>query len=351
MFNQYLKYNYISALEILSPELRAFGGVLIFCSASIGKGILGLVAWWLLDWQLLLRVACAPAVFIGILYAFSIPESFRWLLSQGKNERVSKYLLNAAKFNKIQLEDNLHDTLISRPQNIVLDTKTNENETQDGKISEYNIKEIFQYPKFCLRIAICAYCWLTNIFVFYGLSFTAVAIGGNKFSDYTVVSFIEVPATFFVIYAADRFGRRYLLISSFFLSGISLLVSSFIPDIYWLNLTLFLIGKFTITVSFSTMYTFTSEIFPTNYRHTLLGFCSGFGRLGSIIATQATFLQSLNKNLPSFLFAGTALIASVLSLAFPETLNTRLPDNIEEALNIKGNLNGSKGTNDVEKES
>lgn len=316
----------------MSPESRVFGGILVFCSTSAANGILGLLAWWLRDWQNFLRVACGPAIILGIIYIFTLPESFRWLLSKGQNVKVAQSLLKVAKVNRIYLNDSLSETLTTKSQNILLDH--DENQKREPIC---NLKEIFQYPKFCLRIAMCAYCWLTNVLVFYGLSFNAVAIGGNKFSNYTAVSFIEVPATFFVIYAANRIGRRYLLIGAYFSSGISLLVLAFLPTVYEMKLALYLIGKFSIAVSFSTLYTFTSEIFPTNCRHTLFGFCSGFGRIGSIIATQASLLQATNRDLGMLLFSTTALTAGLLSFTFPETLNIRFPDTVKEAMSIGKN--------------
>lgn len=299
--------------------------------------MIGLVAWWLKDWQLLLRVNNAPALVLGVLYFFVLPESFRWLLAKRQNKKVAGHLLKAAKVNKIEISESMKDVLENRPEDILLDTQENQLKDVKATANDYNLQEVFQHPSFCLRIMSCAYCWLTNIFVFYGLSFTAVAIGGNKFSDWTYVSLIEIPATIFVICTADRLGRRFLLISAFFLSGTSLLVSTLVPEIYWVNLVLFLVGKFAITVSFSSIYTFTSEIFPTNLRHTLLGFCSGFGRLGSIIASQAPLLQSWSKHLPAYLFAGTALLAGILCFTFPETFKTKLPDTIDEAMEIGKN--------------
>lgn len=274
----------------------------------------------------------APAMLFGVIYIFTIPESFRWLLAKQQNKRAAKHLLKVAKFSCTQLPHDLKETLETKPENIILNKNIDNNESE--ATSNYNIREIFKYPKFCLRIVVCAYCWLTNIFVYYGLSLTAVAIGGNKFTDFIYVSLIEIPATFAVIYAADRIGRKVLLHLSLLGGGIALLVSAFIPVTYWIQLTLFLIGKFFITVSFSTLYTYTSEMYPTNYRNTLFGFSSGFGRIGSILASQSLYIQSFSKYLPTYLFSGTALLACLLCLIFPETMNTTLPNTIEEALYI-----------------
>lgn len=63
-------------------------------------------------------------------------------------------------------------------------------------------------------------------------------------------------------------------------------------DEEWLKMCMFLIGKFAITVSFTVLYVYTSEFFPTNLRHSLLGTCSMFGRIGSMVAPQTPLLVS-----------------------------------------------------------
>lgn len=51
-------------------------------------------------------------------------------------------------------------------------------------------------------------------------------------------------------------------------------------------------GKWCITMSFSTIYIYTAELFPTNLRHSLLGICSMTGRMGSILSPQTPLLVS-----------------------------------------------------------
>lgn len=317
-------------VEILGPQNRAIVAVLTFSFGSLGGALVGLLAWWIRDWRWFLRIVNVPA-YIAIAFIWLMPESFRWLLAKGKYSEVAKSLLTAAKLNGITLSESMSSVLHNKPENILLD-EINNNNTNEA-LKEHKFSEIFQCPSFCLRIIACAYCWLSTLFVFYGLSLTAVVIGGNKFSDFVLVSSMELFGSIFIYFMAERVRRKRLLIPSLFISGISLLVSSFLPDIYWLNLTLNLVGKFSITVAFSTLYTFTSEIFPTYLRHTLLGFCSGIGRLGSLIATQSPALTKIYNTLPTLLFGGTAIVAGILCFSFPETFQIKLPDTIEEAMN------------------
>lgn len=66
-----------------------------------------------------------------------------------------------------------------------------------------------------------------------------------------------------------------------------------IPDsLSFLPLILYMGGKWCITMSFSTIYIYTAELFPTNLRHSLLGICSMTGRMGSILSPQTPLLVS-----------------------------------------------------------
>lgn len=102
----------------------------------------------------------------------------------------------------------------------------------------------------------------------------------------------------------------------------------------WLTVFFFLIGKFAITVSFTVLYIYTAELFPTNLRHSLLGICSMFGRFGSMLAPQTPLLARYSTSLPLLLMGGLALLSGTMSLQFPETLNTQLPDTVEQSLSF-----------------
>lgn len=102
----------------------------------------------------------------------------------------------------------------------------------------------------------------------------------------------------------------------------------------WIALALFLIGKFSITIAFCVLYVYTAELFPTNLRHSLLGICSMFGRIGLIIAPQTPLLAIYMSSLPLLMMGGCAFLSGIFVLQFPETLNKKLPDTIEEALKM-----------------
>lgn len=95
-----------------------------------------------------------------------------------------------------------------------------------------------------------------------------------------------------------------------------------------------MLGKFSITVAFTVVYIYTTEMFPTNLRHSLLGCCAMCGRVGSIVAPQTPLLAQYYSSMPLLLMAGCAFLSGFLVFRLPETLNTKLPDTIEEAIAI-----------------
>lgn len=44
-----------------------------------------------------------------------------------------------------------------------------------------------------IRFIIIVYNWITNAFVYYGLSLNSTSLSGNKYLNYTLVCLIEIP--------------------------------------------------------------------------------------------------------------------------------------------------------------
>ncbi|KAK1885609.1 Solute carrier family 22 member 6 [Dissostichus eleginoides] len=75
---------------------------------------------------------------------------------------------------------------------------------------------------------------------------------------------------------------------------------------------------------------FTSASFTTVYLYTGLGFVSTMARVGSMAAPAVLILDEVLPALPSVVYGGAAVLASVFACFLPETLNKPLPDTIED---------------------
>ncbi|KAI8429360.1 hypothetical protein MSG28_000006, partial [Choristoneura fumiferana] len=98
-------------------------------------------------------------------------------------------------------------------------------------------------------------------FVYYGLSINSVGLAGNMYANYMLISAIEIPGFYSAVLLLDRFG---------------------------------------ISTVFTSLYLFTSELYPTQHRHTLLAFSSMIGRVGSITAPLTPVLFEVMCGVGSF---------------------------------------------------
>lgn len=62
-------------------------------------------------------------------------------------------------------------------------------------------------------------------------------------------------------------------------------------DLIYFAITLEMIGKFAVTTTFTVVYAYTAELYPTVLRNTALGACSTASRVGSIIAPYFIYLS------------------------------------------------------------
>lgn len=58
------------------------------------------------------------------------------------------------------------------------------------------------------------------------------------------------------------------------------------------------------------------------------------GKLATIFAPEVPLLARYYDSLPLLIFGGMATAAGLAALILPETLNTKLPDTVEEAENL-----------------
>lgn len=269
---------FVIGIELVGPKRRVLACSVITIFYAIGEVALAMFAKAFPHWRTLLRIAYTPSLIL-LAYFWILPESVRWLLSVGKEERARGILRRAARVNKRKLSESALDKLVI----------ANRDKLQQSDESKFPIREAFSNFKW--RIANCSLCWIVHVLVYYGLSLNVVLLDGNKYNNFAFIALVEIPGFFMPLLIMDRFGRRYSLCGLMLFSGLCCIGTIFAGgDQQVMQLVLFLVGKLTITASFQVLYFFASEIFPTNLRNSLLSFCSMMGRFGSMLAPQTPLL-------------------------------------------------------------
>ncbi|XP_048254689.1 solute carrier family 22 member 6-A-like [Haliotis rufescens] len=90
------------------------------------------------------------------------------------------------------------------------------------------------------------------------------------------------------------------------------------------------IGKFAISTSFSIVWLYTPEIFPTNIRNVGLGLASMSARIGGLFAPFTRTLYRYLPWAPGTVFGTLCIVVALIVRFLPETNNQELPQTIHE---------------------
>ncbi|XP_071478128.1 organic cation transporter protein-like [Diadema antillarum] len=305
--------------EFVGPSKRVLVGNGPMVSFSIGYVVLSLLAYLIRDWRHLQLAISIPLVGLFLLVPF-FPESARWLMSRGKIERASSIIKKVAKTNKVKLPDPIFS----------------ESDIEEMKKGEKkgNVTDLFRTPNLCKESFNLMFNWSVESLVYYGLSLSSGDFGVNAYVSAFVSGAVEIPAYISSVFALEYFGRRRSTCGYLLLAGIACIIAIFCP-IGPLRATFAMVGKFGVSASFSIIYMYTAELYPTPVRTVGLGVCSMASRIGGILAPTIRILGRTWKPLPSIIFGLSSISAGLLALLLPETRGRKLPETIEEGENLR----------------
>ncbi|XP_030292949.1 solute carrier family 22 member 5 isoform X2 [Sparus aurata] len=329
---------YISAFvlgtEVLSKTMRviftSLGAFLFYC---IGYMTLPWIAYGIREWRTLLAVLSMTAVVYIPLWWF-IPESPRWLITQGRVEEAEAIVREAARKNKVEAPAVIFKESEAMPL-----------------LRTYTMLDILKSRNIRCITLMCLILWMAINIGYFGLSLNTSNLSGNPFMNCFLSATTEVPAYVVSTWLLRKCPRRALLSSFLVIGGGVLLLIQFIPDtLQHVALALEMTGKFGFTMAFSIVYIYTAEIYPTVLRNVGIGMCSSAARIGSITAPYVIYLGTYNKILPYILMGSLTLASSVVNFFLPETFNRDLPETMDQMQECQGLCNGPKKKKYVENE-
>ncbi|XP_036024196.1 solute carrier family 22 member 7 [Onychomys torridus] len=306
-------------LEWLDVEHRTVAGVISSIFWTGGVLLLALIGYLIRSWRWLLLAVTLPCV-PGIISIWWVPESARWLLTQGHVEEAQAYLIRCATLNGKPVGE---DSLSQEALNKVV--------AMEGGQQRPSYLDLFRTPQLRRISLCCMVVWFGVNFSYYGLSLDVSGLGLNVYQVQLMFGAVELPTKITVYFLVRRMGRRLteagMLLGAALTFGISLLVS--LETKSWIT-ALSVLGKVFSEGAFTTAYLFTSELYPTVLRQTGLGLTALIGRLGASLAPLAALLDGVWLMLPKFAYGGVALLAACTALLLPETKAAQLPETIQD---------------------
>ncbi|KAL4709585.1 hypothetical protein ACJJTC_007316 [Scirpophaga incertulas] len=277
---------FVLMIEWLGVEHRILASLVLGIPLAMGAATLSLLDYLTGYWRTWARFAYPPS-FLLLLYPWLLPESVRWLTTQGRLQEAVDVIKRAAKCNRVSIpQDGLEKVLLN-------DAEQANNRVNEIIGDESLFRALIKYSALRRRLCVCFVWWSSAVFVFYGLAVQAHALAGSAHANYALVAAAELPALVANTLLLDRVGRRPLLTAALLLTAAALSLQPCLPQgVQWAGTALYLTGKAGATMALNALYVYTAELFPTRARHRLLAACSTAGRLGAVLAPLAAVLDT-----------------------------------------------------------
>ncbi|XP_011798033.1 PREDICTED: solute carrier family 22 member 8 isoform X1 [Colobus angolensis palliatus] len=329
-------------VEWVPTRMRAIMSTALGYCYTVGQFILPGLAYAIPQWRWLQLTVSIP-FFIFFLSSWWTPESIRWLVLTGKSSKALKILRRVAAFNG-KKEEGERLTLEELKLNL-------QKEISLAK-AKYTAADLFRIPMlrrmtFCLSLA-----WFATGFAYYSLAMGVEEFGVNLYILQIIFGGVDIPAKFITILSLSYLGRHTTQAAALLLAGGAILALTFVPlDLQTVRTVLAVFGKGCLSSSFSCLFLYTSELYPTVIRQTGMGVSNLWTRVGSMLSPLVKITGEVQPFIPNIIYGITALLGGSAALFLPETLNQPLPETIEDLENWSLRAKKPKQEPEVEKAS
>ena len=286
--------------RLASLQTSWYGGFLLAVVVGYALDAIGV------DWRVILATGAIPAI-LTLMLRHGLPESPRWLASQGRTEEA-----------KTIVEENLGGEHYEEEG-----FEAEENSAGDGaSFARLFDRDTWRSTAFASIFFTCAVGPYFAIFTFAPEVFSSLGLEGAKVSIIATnaIAFIGALAGMFVI---AKVGRRKLLLTCFWVMLVTITVIGFFPSGAVALLLACLVGfAFFNAIAGDLTGVYPAEVFSSEIRATGVGFAAAMSRVG---AAGGTFLLPVGIAGigigPSFLIAA-AMVAVGLGVTLwlaPET--------------------------------
>ncbi|XP_078490294.1 organic cation transporter protein-like [Ciona intestinalis] len=312
--------------EIVPNRHRRAVGILAVVSESLSGTLVPLIALLMPDWRWMSLATSVSLFAVSIPVFIFVYETLKWLHQTNNPGEMEKVLTKIGRINgEKPCVENHQDTI----------EETNQLTTEDTskQTKSYNYLDLVKVDFIRRRIIILSYAWFSADMAFYGLTFNANHLGGNRHINSFLTAVVEFPSHIICYLVVRRYGCRCSFIFSAFVTLICMAAVPLMQQVdVWASVACAMLGKLFTTVGYTVLYIFTGDLFPTMMRTQAYGACSFIARFGSILVPYILFLGStVHQSLPYVIMATASLFAVIAMFFLPETKGLALPETLEDA--------------------
>uniref|UniRef100_A0A8C5I2Z8 Solute carrier family 22 member 13-like n=1 Tax=Gouania willdenowi TaxID=441366 RepID=A0A8C5I2Z8_GOUWI len=295
----------------------AFNSIICHSSASLGLMILPGIAYLIPNWRILQIVLFSPLILVIGPYYWSVtkilPESARWLITQGKKKEAIKLIQKVAKVNSKKVSEDLLEKVMEGP-------------TKSG-----TMMDIFRISYLRKWAIVQSFIWFATSLIYYGLSLNVGDFGLDIYLTQFIFGLVELIARLATLPLLQYCGRRVSQAGTLFVGGLACLGILIVPkDLPEVTTAIAVLGKIAASSVFNIVYIYSAELFPTVVRQSGISLNSMFARVAGILAPLIRLLDVYHYTIPMLIYGLFPIIAGGLSLLLPETSNTGLQDYTEQ---------------------
>ncbi|XP_049872477.1 organic cation transporter protein isoform X2 [Pectinophora gossypiella] len=310
---------FVLTMELVGPSKRTICGVMFQIMFAVG--IMLLAAWgYLIDNRFYLQIVYALHAVVLLPHCLLMDESPRWLWAQGRARESVAVIEKALKINK-------STDIIDTPALVSHCKATCAKYTDEHSAGT---SDLFKTPNMLKKSLIICGCWFANSVVYYGLSLNTGKLNGNPYFIMFLMGVVELPSYVIIVYFMDRVGHRALISMMMLLGGIACLVVVALPHGSNSATGVVMVGKLFISGSYSIIYKYSAELFPTVVRSSGVGLGSMFASVSGALTPLISLLDTLNPKIPTIIFGFIAILSGFSTFFLPETIGRNLPQSLDD---------------------
>lgn len=328
--------------EFLLPKHRAVIGLFPVMTIVLGYIIMTGFAYYLRGWRYFHLLIMSPCVIL-MPFAWCIPESVRWILSQGDIEKAEKAMQKVAKFNKAVDFPNpaFSTTYPSREGNQNVPSSKPKENTSDSTLQESKTKhqttlravsQLFKQPVLTVTFVL-SFGWISLTMIYFGFALSSGSFSGDPYLNFLIISVADIPVILPAILLIKKVGNLKPLFFGFLGAGVTMVAIAVLPylveggaSLGKVLTALAVLGKFCLGMAAPGLLLFQAELFPTTIRNSGTAVVQLIGSVGSLSSPLLLYLNKLFHGLAFLIMAIFAFIAMVIALFLPDTRNTIQPE-------------------------